>query len=84
MNYLAAIEKMTQAEYSALVTAIEIGRWPNGERLTEEQRQNAMSAVIAYGQLKLPEDERVGYIHSPKHDHCGSDGDDDVQTLNWK
>jgi hypothetical protein len=40
-----------------------------------------MDAVIAYGELHLPESERVGFIYNPKHDHCETD---DVQKLKWK
>ncbi len=45
-----------------LKTAIEIGKWPNGVALTQEQRQICMQAVYAWEMKNLPETERSGYI----------------------
>lgn len=47
---------------SRLKTAVEIGKWPNGIVLTQEQRQICMQAVIAWEAQHLPEKERSGYI----------------------
>lgn len=45
-----------------LRTAIEIGKWPNGVVLTQEQRQTCMQAVYAWEMKHLPEEQRSGYI----------------------
>lgn len=45
-----------------LKTAVEIGKWPNGIALTQEQRQICMQAVYAWEMKNLPENERSGYI----------------------
>lgn len=42
--------------------AIETGKWPDGRRLSEEQRATCMQAVIAWEHRHLPEAERTGYI----------------------
>jgi len=58
-----------------LRTAVEIGKWPNGEPLTQEQRETCLQAVIAWEVKHLPEEERTGYINrgSKKEDeHCDS------------
>lgn len=67
-------------------TAIEIGKWPNGQVLTAEQREICMQAVVAWEFKHLPENQRTGYIdrgtkkdgeecdsHEGGHDH-DSDG----------
>ncbi|MCK9503019.1 MAG: YeaC family protein [Porticoccaceae bacterium] len=90
MDYQQLIATMTPDIYENLKRAVELGKWPNGERLSPEQRETCLQAVIAYDHKHKPQEERVGYIHSKKHGHCGSDGGDDVtgidepQPLSWK
>lgn len=45
-----------------LKTAVELGRWQDGRRLTPEQLEYCMQAIIAWEQQHLPEEMRVGYI----------------------
>ncbi|MDO6562587.1 DUF1315 family protein [Amphritea sp. 1_MG-2023] len=68
MNFEKMIETMTPAVYQSLKRAVELGKWPNGDRLSPEQRQTSLRAVIAYDQTKLPEHERTGYINRTKQD----------------
>ena len=49
-----------------LKTAVEIGKWPNGVALTQEQREIYMQAVLAWEYKHLPEEERTGYIDRGK------------------
>ncbi|SPL70586.1 YeaC family protein [Acinetobacter stercoris] len=49
-----------------LKTAVEIGKWPNGVALTQEQRETCMQAVIAWEHQNLSETERTGYIDKGK------------------
>ncbi len=53
---------MTPEIHQNLKTAVELGKWPNGERLSAEQRQHCLQAVIAYDQLYLPETDRTAFI----------------------
>ena len=48
--------------------AIEIGKWENGERLSLEQRQTCMQAVMVWEHEYLPVHERTGYISKPVDD----------------
>jgi len=52
--------------HSKLKQAIELGRWENGERLSKEQVELCMQAVIAYDEKYLSEKEKVGYIDRTK------------------
>lgn len=49
--------------------AIEIGKWPDGNALTSEQKEICMQAIIAYEYHNLPEDQRTGYV-PPKESAC--------------
>lgn len=77
------LDKMLSALTPELVAAfrlaIEIGKWPDGRRLTEEQRSTCLQAVIAWEHKNLPEEQRIGYIDkgekegevcdAPSHSH---------------
>jgi len=52
--------------HSKLKQAIELGRWENGERLSKEQVELCMQAVIAYDEKYLSEEKKVGYIDRTK------------------
>lgn len=48
MNYQDVIDNLDQQTITKLQTAVELGRWENGEKLTQEQRDNAMQAVMLW------------------------------------
>ncbi len=78
------IASMTPDIYRDLRRAAELGKWPDGKPLTREQREHALQAVIAWGELHLPEEQRVGYID---RGHKAGDSCDDPAAetpLNWK
>ena len=89
------VQHMDPEIHMNMKTAVELGRWANGERLTAQQLENCMQAIIAYEQKNLPEHERVGYIDRAglKKTHCddtGFSGDsqegvqgDQAQVLRW-
>ena len=53
---------MTPDVHQSLKLAVELGKWPSGERLTPEQVELCLQAVIAWDMRNLPENERVAYI----------------------
>ena len=80
MDYQQMIDSMTPEVFENLRRAVELGKWPDGQALNSQQRENAMQAIIAWGEKYLPENERVGYV-KPKPqpgDAC------DEAPLNWK
>ncbi|MDX1733727.1 MAG: DUF1315 family protein [Halioglobus sp.] len=62
MDYQQLIENMSPELYRSLLRAVETGKWPDGRVVTPEQRENALQAVIAWGEQHLQPDERVGFI----------------------
>ena len=82
-DYREQIQSMSIETYESLKRAVEVGRWPDGRPVTLQQRQNAMQAIIAWGQLHLPLEQQLGHI-----DKAEKEGDqcDEPQetTLTWK
>ncbi|MBK8131917.1 MAG: DUF1315 family protein [Gammaproteobacteria bacterium] len=77
---------ITPEVYATLKQAVETGRWPDGNRLDDEQRGLCLQAVIAWGERHLPAAERVGHIPSRPHTHCGGEGEmsaAEPQPLKW-
>lgn len=73
------IQSLTPEVYENLKNAVATGRWPNGIKLKDGQRELCMEAILHYeNSHDVPAEQRVGYIA----DGCkSSKGDDDVQTL---
>ena len=63
------LSEITPEIYANLQNSVAIGKWPNGLRLTAEQREQSLQLIIAYDQLHKNESERVGYV-APKNSHC--------------
>ena len=60
------VESLTPDMVNDLKRAIEIGKFPNNRAVSEEQRELMIEATILYDALKLPEEERTGFIHRKK------------------
>ena len=56
------IENITLEIYESLKLAVEIGKWSDGRKLTLEQKELSLQAVIAWEVANLPEEERTGYM----------------------
>jgi len=83
MDYRQLIDSMTPEIYRSLRRAVEIGKWPDGKPLSPEQRSESLQALIAWGELYLPESERIGFID--RGHKAGEVCDDPVETtLKWK
>lgn len=60
-----------------LKRAIELGKWPDGRRLTDAQRETCLHAVLVWEMTHLPEHERTGYIHKAKKEDESCDSPHD-------
>lgn len=56
------IKNITSDIYQSLKLAVEIGKWADGNKLTAEQRELSLQAMIAWEIQNLPEEERTGYM----------------------
>ena len=61
-TFAQMIENITPEIYESLKLAVEIGKWSDGRKLTDEQRELSLQAVIAWELQNLPEDQRTGYM----------------------
>ena len=78
--YLETIKAMGRDVYDNMVAAVQTGRWPDGRRVTGEQREHCMKAIIAWGELNLAAEERIGYIDKG---HKAGDSCDEPQPIKW-
>lgn len=58
----AMLATLTPEIVASFRTAVEIGKWADGRRLTAEQRETCMQAVLAWEIRYMPENQRTGYI----------------------
>ncbi|MEH6466372.1 MAG: DUF1315 family protein [Porticoccus sp.] len=90
MDFQQLIESITPEIYANLKRAVELGKWPDGSRLTIEQREQSLQAIIAYDARHKAEEERVGYIAPKKSkEPCSSKSGSnsksaDEQPLKWQ
>ncbi|SDT00534.1 DUF1315 family protein [Pseudomonas fuscovaginae UPB0736] len=61
-SFSEMIENITPDIYQSLKLAVEIGKWSDGRKLTTEQRELSLQAMIAWETQNLPEDQRTGYM----------------------
>jgi uncharacterized protein YeaC (DUF1315 family) len=68
MTFDELLKSMTPEIHAMMKTAVELGKWADGRRLSGEEREACLQAVIAYDERHLPEQQRVGYIDRTKAD----------------
>ena len=61
-TFSAILAALTPDVVANLKRAVELGKWPDGRRLSDEQRETCMQAVLVWEMQHLPEEERTGYI----------------------
>lgn len=61
-TFIDMLRNITPDVYQALKLAVEIGKWSDGRKLTQEQKELCLQAMIAWEQDNLPEEERTGYM----------------------
>lgn len=63
MTFENLIRGMNPQIYRNLRTALELGKWPDGRTLSEDQKSLCMEAVIWYENMhNVAAEDRVGYI----------------------
>lgn len=71
MAFQDTAAQLDAATIERLRTALELGKWPDDQALTAEQKQTIMEALLTWEHKNLPPEERTGYM--PKAD-CGPTG----------
>jgi len=63
MTFEKMINQMTPAIYESLKQAVSLRKWPDGRRLTPEQTELCLEAVMRFEvENNVPEESRVGYL----------------------
>lgn len=57
MHYDDVLRAMTPEIYERMLSAVETGRWPDGQKLTDEQKENAMQLVMVYQAKRLDQSD---------------------------
>lgn len=65
-DFIKMIDDINPETYASLRQALELGKWPDGNKLTREQQELTMMAIIAWEQKNLPEEQRTGYLGEDK------------------
>ena len=68
-DYQKAIRALPYAVYCRFKEAVELGKWPDGQRLTEAQRESCLTAMLHYEALRLPKGQRTGHIEQRNCDN---------------
>ncbi|GGI96729.1 YeaC family protein [Halopseudomonas pertucinogena] len=61
-DFINMLRNISPEVYQSLKQAIELGKWSDGRKLTQEQKELSLQAIIAWEIENLPEEERTGYI----------------------
>lgn len=78
MDISQLIQSLTPDVYANLKQAVELGRWPTGVKLTEDQKELCMEAILRYEvEHNIPADQRVGYLENA----CQSTQDSDTALI---
>ncbi|MEX0618646.1 MAG: DUF1315 family protein [Pseudohongiellaceae bacterium] len=56
------VDQIDLETYYRLKSAVELGKWNNGERLSRKQLEYCLQAIIAWESRHLPEDQRTGFV----------------------
>lgn len=84
MNYQELLSSLTPDIYQRFKRAVELGKWPDGRKLTAEQRQLCMEAMIVYEHKNLPPEAHTGYIPPKPAGACAADDAEAEAPLKWR
>lgn len=66
------IDQVTPEIYQELQQVVATGKWLDGRKLTTEQAQLTLQAIIAYEDRYVDENHRTGVIHIDKNNACSN------------
>lgn len=82
MDFEQLLSTLTPEIVASLKRAVELGKWPDGRALTQEQREHSLQAVLTWEARNLPEEQRTGYMpQACKSAGNKTDADNSEQTI---
>ncbi|MDG1293066.1 MAG: DUF1315 family protein [Pseudomonadales bacterium] len=78
-------QQLSPDMYRRFKAALEQGKWPDGQKVSEAQRATLTQAIIIFDNAHLPQGQRIGEME----DQCASKKndnkkDDDTQEITWQ
>lgn len=82
MTFDKMVAQMTPAMYDSFKQAIALRKWPDGQRLSQEQTELCLEAVMKYEVAHdIPENERVGHL---ERGGCGTNDEaGESDAIKW-
>ena len=84
MDYSQAVSSLTPELITKLKTAIELGRWENGDKMTSEQVESAMQAVMLWEAKNLSNEHNEPFVVGPKGELFTGKGESHKLTSSTK
>ncbi|WKD49351.1 DUF1315 family protein [Microbulbifer spongiae] len=81
MSFEELLDALNPYVIGSLKRAIELGKWPNGQALTDAQRRKCGEAVARWEQHNLPPESRVGFV--PRKETPCANPQAEEKKLNW-
>lgn len=76
MQFDDIVNALSEDRYEVLKRSVELGKWPDGRILSNEEKGVSLQILIAYDRKHKPQEQRIGYIPPP--DKTGCDHDEPV------
>lgn len=84
MNFDDLIKSITPEIYENLKRAVELGKWPDGNRLTEQQRESCLQAIIAWETRNVADaTQHTGYVPPKQAPFESPWKADDPKPIKW-
>lgn len=61
-NFQETAMQLPKEVVDRMRVALELGSWPDGQTLTQTQKETTLEAVMVWELLHLPADQRTGFI----------------------
>jgi len=74
------VQQLSPDMYRRFKAALEQGKWPDGQKVSDAQRATLTQAIIIFDNAHLPQGQRIGEMD----DECASKKDDDTQEMTWQ
>jgi uncharacterized protein YeaC (DUF1315 family) len=79
------VQQLSPDMYRRFKEALEQGKWPDGQKVSEAQRETLTQAIIIFDNAHLPQGQRIGEME----DQCASkkddnEKDDGTQEITWQ
>ncbi len=84
MSLSSLIKAIDPETYEKLKRAIEIGKWPDGRSLSEEQKELTMQAIIAYEiENNIEDSQRTGFVDTGDSACHSDEGHLEPKPIKW-